>query len=72
MNCKYCDKPIKQADWSETGWTHDRTGLVCYRNAEPAQAVLVASEALMFAEQSIPWPDERPYEKTLAPDELED
>lgn len=34
--------------------------------------VLVTSEALMFAERSIPWPDERPYEKTLSEDETHD
>lgn len=34
----------------------------------PRPTVLVTSEALMFAEQSIPWPDERPYEKTLGDD----
>lgn len=67
MNCKWCGKAIEQAEWSDTGWTHKTTGLVCYRHAEPEQVVLVTSEALMFAERAgIPWPDERPYEKTLS------
>lgn len=43
-----------------------------YCDCEDAPPVLVTSEALMFAEQSIPWPDERPYEKTLGEDETHD
>ena len=34
--------------------------------------VLVTSEALMFYERSIPEPVERPFERVLSPDELED
>lgn len=40
---------------------------------EHPEVTLVTSEALMFAENAgIPWPEERPYEQVLSPDELED
>ena len=32
----------------------------------PCVPVLVTSEALMFAERSIPWPEELPHEQTLS------
>lgn len=74
MKCANCGlsiiKVLNRGDWE---WVHYWADHTCGK-PEPTEpkAILVTSEALMFAEQSVPWPDERPYEKTLAPDELED
>lgn len=73
MNCKNCGRPVVPVNWTNgPGWAHKRAGEphttgICLQSigtrhtfAEPETPVLVTSEALMFAERSIPEPVERP------------